>query len=150
MSVWAVWRGVYVHVRPNSGAQQELKLNCVGLSSQHNECMAMAFANQSIVWMRQLLEEMGTYESIAASSTLLADNKPANIISREDIVSSGNRYIYLRNHFNKEVQEMGFSIVKYVKSDMNNSDLMTKAVHAQTMVHSRVHYCEEYTRYSLF
>ena len=28
---------------------------------------------------------------------------------------------------------MGFSIVKYVKSDMNISDLMTKAVDAQTI-----------------
>ena len=109
------------------------KLKHVGLSSQHNEYMAMAFANQSIVWMRQLLEEMGLSELTAAPYTLLADNKPANILSREDIVSSGNQYIYLPYHFNKEVQEMGFSIVKYVKSDMNISDLMTKAVDAQTI-----------------
>ena len=109
------------------------KLKHVGLSSQHNEYMAMAFANQSIVWMRQLFEEMGLTELIAKPFVLLADNKPANILSKEDIISSGNQYIYLPCHFNKEVQEMGFSAVSYVASADNISDLMTKAVDSNTI-----------------
>ena len=109
------------------------KLKHVGLSSQHNEYMAMAFANQSIVWMRQLFEEMGLMDLIAKPFVLLADNKPANILSKEDIISSGNQYIFLPYHFNKEVQEMGFSAVSYVKSVDNISDLMTKAVDAHTV-----------------
>ena len=90
------------------------KLKHVGLSSQHNEYMAMACTHQSIVWMRQLLDEMGLSFIIEKPENLLADNKPANILSKEDIITSGNQYTYLPCHFTKEVQEMGFSEVGYV------------------------------------
>ena len=59
--------------------------------------------------------------------------KPANIRSKEDIITSGNQYIYLPYHFNKEVQEMGFSEVAYVPTLKNISDLFTKAVDSGTL-----------------
>ena len=52
----------------------------------------------------------------------------ANILATEDVVSSGNQYVYLPYHYNKEVQELGLSIVHYVRTKDNISDLMTKAV----------------------
>jgi hypothetical protein len=109
------------------------KLKHVGLSSQHNEYMAMAFTNQCIVWMRQLFDNMGLHFLNDKPSVLLADNKPANILSKEDIVTSGNQYIYLPYHYNKEVQEMGFSEVAYVPTLKNISDLQTKAVDSGTI-----------------
>ena len=60
-------------------------------------------------------------------------NKPANILSKEDIVTSGNQYMYLPYHFNKEVQEMGLSKVDYINTLDNISDLGTKAVDATTL-----------------
>ena len=72
-------------------------------------------------------------DSIATPFVLLADNKPANILSKEDIISGGNQYIFLSYHFNKEVREMRVSAVSYVKSVDNISDLMTKAVDAHTV-----------------
>ena len=59
---------------------------------------------------------------------MFGDNKPANILVTEDVVSSGNQYVYLPYHYNKEVQERGLSIVHYVRTKDNISDLMTKAV----------------------
>jgi hypothetical protein len=38
----------------------------------------------------------------------------------------GNQYIYLPYHYNKEVQEEGFSKVMWIHSPNNISDLMTK------------------------
>lgn len=109
------------------------KLRHIGLSSEHNEYMAMAFANQSIVWIRQLLTEMGLAALVQRPTILLGDNKAANILSREDIVSTGNQYMYLPYHYNKEVQEEGFTKVDYVRSDRNISDVTTKAVDTATM-----------------
>ena len=109
------------------------KLKHIGLSSQHNEYMAMAFANQSIVWLRQLLMEMSLESLVSDPTLLLADNRPANTLSVEDIVTSGNQYIYLPYHYNKEVQEMKFSEVAYVKSSDNISDLTTKCVDSATL-----------------
>ena len=93
----------------------------------------MAFTHQSIVWMRQLLDEMGLSFINKKPGILLADNKPANILSKEDIITSGNQYIYLPYHFNKEVHEIGFSEVAYVPTFKNISDLFTKAVDSVTL-----------------
>ena len=109
------------------------KLNHVGLSSAHNEYMAMSYANQNIVWMRQLMKEMGLEEYIKYPTPLWADNKPANILSREDIVTSGNQYIYLPYHYNKEAIEQGISYVFDIPSRLNISDLMTKSVNSNTL-----------------
>jgi hypothetical protein len=95
--------------------------------------MALCFANQAVVWVRQLLQEIGLQSMIQEPTIVLADNKPANILSKEDIVTTGNQYIYLPYHYNKEVQELGFIKVVYVKSAMNISDLFTKAVDRATM-----------------
>ena len=59
---------------------------------------------------------------------MFGDNKPANILVTEDVVTSGNQCAYLPDHYNKEVQELGSSIVHYVRTKDNISDLLTKAV----------------------
>ena len=102
------------------------KLRHIGLSSEHNEYMAMHFAHQALVWFRQLMSELELTALLEVPTIMLADNKPANILSQEDIVSMGNQYIYLPYHYNKEVQEEGFSEVRWVHSPNNISDLMTK------------------------
>ena len=104
------------------------KLRHIGLSSEHNEYMAMCFANQAIVWLRQLFAEMGLDEYAKDPTVLFADNIPANTLAKEDIVTSGNQYIYLPYHYNKEVQEEGHSLVSFIVSGDNMSDLLTKAV----------------------
>ena len=83
--------------------------------------------------MRQLLDEMGLSFINENPAILLADNKPANILSKEDIITSGNQYIYLQYHFNEEVQEMGFSEVAYVPTLKNIFDLFTEAVDSGTI-----------------
>ena len=103
------------------------KLRHIGLSSEHNEYMAMHFAHQALVWMRQLFQEMGLDDLLIVPTVMLADNKAANQLSREDIVTCGNQYIYLPYHYNKEVQEEGFSEVQFIKSQENIADLMTKS-----------------------
>ena len=84
-------------------------------------------------WTRKLLDEIGLSFIIEKPAIYLADNKPVNILSKEDILTSGNQYIYLPYHFNKEVQEMGFSEVAYVPTLKNISDLFTKAVDSGTI-----------------
>ena len=72
--------------------------------------------------------EMGLDECVKDPTVLFADNIPANTLAKEDIVTSGNQYIYLPYHYNKEVQEEGHSLVSFIISGDNMSDLLTKAV----------------------
>ena len=103
------------------------KLRHCGLSSAHNEYMAMYYVHQALVWFRQLIVEMGLHELVSKPTIMLADNIAANTLSQEDVISHGNQYMYLPFHYNKEVQEQGFSRVDYVNTKQNISDLMTKA-----------------------
>jgi hypothetical protein len=102
-----------------------------GLGSGHNEYMALHFANQGLVWLRNLLTEIGLEELIQGPTVMLEDNKAAITWATEDLVSMGNQYIYLPYHYNKEVQEEGLSAVMYVPSQKNISDLHTKCVGAK-------------------
>ena len=131
----AQWGDVFIFMG-GPICEQSKKLKHVGLSSEHNEYMAMYYANQHLVWIRQLLEEMGLKNLIKEPTIMFADNKAANALSKEDIVSQGNQYIYLTYHFNKEVQELGFCKVEYIATDDNISDTMTKAV--ETVVRKRL------------
>jgi len=104
------------------------KLTQVGLSSAHVEYMAMYYAHQYLAWFRNLIREMDLEHIIQAPTMMFADNKAANTLSKEDVVTHGNQYVGLSYHYNKEMQEKGESLVHYIITDDNISDLMTKVV----------------------
>ena len=114
---------------------QSKKLKHVGLSSEHNEYMELTFAAKRVVWLRQLLEELGVcHEALAVPTLLLGDNIQANRLCREHFISTGNQYVYLSYHFIKETVELGMVDVKWLSTKLNTSDLMTKPVPRQTLL----------------
>ena len=90
--------------------------------------MAMYYAHQHLIWIRQLLEEMGLGYLLGEPTVMFADNVAANTLSKEDVVTHGNQYVALSFHYNKQVQEEGYSTVQYIKTDDNIADLMSKCV----------------------
>ena len=113
-------------------ATQSKKLKHIGLSSEHNEYMAITSVVKRVIWLRQLIFELGIYPEILAHPTLvLGDNTQANRLCKEHFISTGNQYIYLPYHFNKEATHMGFVAIKWLRSKLNISDLFTKAVPRQ-------------------
>ena len=77
------------------------KHNHVGTSSSHNEYMALSHATKAVVWLRQLLQEMGLNDMIKEPTPMLGDNDQATLISQEDIVTSGNKFYLLDYHYAK-------------------------------------------------
>ena len=104
------------------------KLNHVGLNAFHNEYMAMCETGKHVVWLRQLLGELGMRHMIREPTVVYGDNYSALNLSVEDFVSTGNQYVYLPYHYNKELSKLGY--VRFVKkaSKCNLSDLFTKSV----------------------
>lgn len=45
-----------------------------------------------MVWLKDLIIEMGFENMITKSTSLIDDNKAANILNREDMVTLGNRF----------------------------------------------------------
>ena len=102
-------------------------------AASHFEYMGLAQCNQAVVWIRQLLQELGFNELVDKPTRVYGDNKAANGLCSEPLISSGNQYIYLPYHFNKEVVELGFVEVCDVRTKMNIADLFTKPVGADKM-----------------
>ena len=104
------------------------KLNHVGINSTYNEYMALHHVIKQVVWLRQLMAEIGLGPHVTAPTTIYADNAQANRLAREDLVTAGNMYFRTTYHYNKEAVRDGFVDVIYVKTDKNISDACTKAL----------------------
>lgn len=100
-------------------------------SASHCEYMALCACNQAvIIWLRQLLYERDFQEILEESAPVYGDNRHANELCKEDLITSGTQYIYLPYHFNKEVQELGYMYVQDIRTGIDIADLMTKPVPA--------------------
>jgi len=65
--------------------------------------------------------------NIIESPTLIyGDNFAALNLTVEDFVSTGNQYIYLPYHYNKEVERLGYANFRKKSSKYNLADLFTK------------------------
>ena len=105
------------------------KLSHVGLSAAHNEYMAMHWCNRAVMWLRELLREIGFHDMVADATIVRGDNKAANTLCYEEIITSGNQFIITPYHFNKEVVAQNQVQVLYIRSAENLSDVLTKSVH---------------------
>jgi site-specific DNA-cytosine methylase len=115
-------------------AYNSKRLGHVGLSSEHNEYMALTSAIKRIVWLRQLLAEIATCQHLVSKPTLVfGDNLQANRICKEHFVSPGNQYIALSYHYNREQMGAGTVAVKWVETKDNIADLFTKPVSRQAL-----------------
>ena len=106
------------------------KLNHVGINSTYNEYMALHHCNKHVFWLRQLLEEVGLAGAIPEPTIVRADNKQANTICSEDLVTAGNMYFRVTYHYNKEAVNDGYVKVVYVHTSKNVADACTKALAA--------------------
>ena len=106
------------------------KLPHVGLSTFHNEYMALCYATAHAVWMCQLLQETGWGFIVTEPTPLMGDNIASNQLVAKDFITTRNQYIYLVYHYVKEVHAMGWINYKpyYIPSEFNLADLLTKPV----------------------
>ena len=109
------------------------KLHHVGLNAFHNEYMAMAETSKAIVWLRQLLVEIGMEHLVSEPTILYGDNSTAVDLTYENFVSTGNQYIYLAYHYIKEVVKMGHVDTREKRTQYNIADVCTKSVNGATI-----------------
>ena len=109
------------------------KLSHVGLSAAHNEYMAVHWANRHTAWLRDLLAEMEIDEIGQEPTVTYADNRAANLLCEEDIITCGNQFMQVPYHYNKEAVEMGIAVMRYIQSADNLADILTKAVSQQVI-----------------
>ena len=104
------------------------KLSHVGMNSTYNEYQALTHCIKHLAWMRQLMIELRLGHACSKPIEILADNKQANNLCHEDVVTSGNMYFRTLYHYNKEEVEAGNVKVVYIPTALNCSDINTKGL----------------------
>ena len=88
--------------------------------------MALHHAIKQIVWLRQLMEEIGLGAYLSQPTVVYADNKQANNLCKEDVVTAGNMYFRTGYHYNKEAVKDKYVRIHFCPTELNISDAQTK------------------------
>jgi hypothetical protein len=97
----------------------------MALSSTEAEYIAAALAACEIKFLQMLLEEIFHVEK---PGILMEDNTGCIFLIQNQSVSGRTKHIEVRWHFIRQLYQKGELAVTYVKSDENESDMMTKNV----------------------
>ena len=104
------------------------KLLHVGMNSSYNEYMQIMMCAKHVVWLRQLLNELGLSFVVDAPTVVYGDNRQANNLCRDNMVTSGNMYYRTCYHYNKELHTDGIIKIEDIPTDLNPADTQTKAL----------------------
>ena len=91
-------------------------------SSTNAEIIALCDAVEELVYIRNLLKELG----FDIDPTIQVDNQPAIDTMNNQRLVKGNKHIMLRYHFVKDYVSKGLVKLKYVSSEANLADILTK------------------------
>ena len=98
----------------------------VGMSASHNEWMALRHAAMNVVWMRELLSEMGLTSMTKNATPCNGDNDATLRFSWEDMITPGNKYYLQEYYFVKEMVNEDVISPRRVPTDLNYADPLTK------------------------
>ncbi|KAK3916976.1 Copia protein [Frankliniella fusca] len=79
-----------------------------------------------VVWLKELLLELGLEDMISLPCTIFTDNTGAICISESNAVNDKTKHIRVKYHYVRQLVRRGEISFKYVKSADNIADLFTK------------------------
>ena len=126
--------GFAIHLFDGPVIWTSKKHSHVGTSSTHNEYMALYWLVRSVVWLRQLIAEIGLEnELLSGPISCRGDNAQATKLCCDDIVTSGNKFYNMMYHFSKECYEAKLISPIQVDTSLNWVDILTKCANAVLM-----------------
>ena len=119
--------GFCVFVGGNLVSWKSKKQNVVSRSSAESEYRAMAQSICEIMWINQLLTEVGLKTSMPAK--LWCDNQAALHIASNPVFHERTKHIEIDCHFVREKIQQGLISTGFVRTGEQLGDLFTKALH---------------------
>jgi hypothetical protein len=98
----------------------------VALSSTEAEYIAAVSAGQEIIWLRNLLSELGY--TLSFPSTLHIDNNSALSVAKNPEHHGRMKHLDLRFYWLRNEVEKGTIVTKYLPTDEMPADILTKAL----------------------
>ena len=120
----------------------------VSLSSTEAEYIALGTITQEVLFQRQILNEL-LDDKDEKTSIIYEDNLGAIYLAKNQQISQRTKHIDVRHHFIRNLVEAKVIDVKYIKSEDNVADILTKSVkeeifnkHANTINKGKITYEE--------
>jgi len=107
-----------------SWSSQTQQIVC--LSSTEAEYVAMTSCTQEAIFQQQLLQELNLNTD---PMVIYEDNQGAIFLSENEQVSKITKHIDIRYHFIRDLVRDNKLKIKYIESEKNVSDILTKNVH---------------------
>ena len=107
---------------------------CVALSTTEAEYIAVTEACKEVLWMKKLLEELGQEQE---DLKLYCDSQSAIHLSKNPMFHSRSKHIDVRYHWVRDVIESKQLMLEKIHTDDNASDMMTKALPKDKIIHCR-------------
>lgn len=107
----------------------------VSLSTTEAEFVAAAFKACQAVWLRNVLEEVGSCKR--KGTTLYSDNSYAIKLSKNLVLHGRSKHIHVRYHFLRELVNDGIIQLDYCSTQDQLSDIMTKALKLEVFARLR-------------
>lgn len=104
------------------------KQSSVALSSTEAEYMAMSNASKEVVYLKNLLEEIGFPELVSNPIKLYGDNLSAIQLVKNPVYHSRSKHIDIRVHYIREVYEKNIMELKYCSTTEMVADVLTKVL----------------------
>jgi hypothetical protein len=96
---------------------------CVTLSTTEAECHSASKGLQEVLFSEMLVRELS---GVFLTAIILEDNAGAMFLVKNQQVGARTKHIDARHHFIREHYEAKDFAIKYVKSEENESDVLTK------------------------
>jgi hypothetical protein len=124
--------GISIHMNNNSGSCVSVskKSTIIALSSTEAEYVGMFEASKIILWLRQLLLELGFPPT--QPTILYEDNKSAIHISENGNDKGRTKHMDVRYHLIRDLIKTQVITIKYMPTDSMIADILTKPVDKKT------------------
>ena len=96
----------------------------VATSSMEAEYIACYYLVQDIVWLRDVLHELGLLDP--SPTTVYIDNTSARTLALNPVFHARSKHIDVKFHWLRDKVADGTITLEYVKSDDQTADILTK------------------------
>lgn len=100
------------------------KQSSVALSSTEAEYIAAAHASQEVVWLMQLLSDLGMPQE--GPIKIYEDNQGCLALAQTERVNPRTKHIDVKHHFLRDLQEQGLIELNYCPTEDMTADILTK------------------------
>lgn len=118
--------GFAIYFGPNLISWTSRKQRVVARSSTEAEFRALAYTTAELVWLQQLLADLGIH--VSQPPLLLCDNVGATFMTANPVIGSRSKHIHLDFYFVRERVEAGLLKVVHVSSGDQIADIFTKSL----------------------